>query len=100
VQTYLCKLDDAADFSPCPPQFTFTGLADGPHTVQVYARDRAGNQDGEPATQSFQITVADLSLLGDGIGGCSATGQDASLLVLGLSTLALRLRRRRQSQSR
>jgi hypothetical protein len=98
--TYLCKLDDAADFSPCPAQFTFTGLSDGPHTVQVYARDRAGNQDGEPATQSFQITVADLSLLGDGIGGCSATGQDASLLVLGLSTLALRLRRRRQSQSR
>ncbi|OJH34139.1 hypothetical protein BON30_45085 [Cystobacter ferrugineus] len=96
---YLCKLDDAADFTPCDPTYTFTNLPDGPHTVQVYAVDRAGNLDETPEVHEFQITVADLSLLGDGIGGCSATGQDASLIALGLGALVAGLRRRRQSQT-
>ncbi|WP_395854704.1 adventurous gliding motility protein AgmC [Cystobacter fuscus] len=97
--TYLCKLDDAADFTPCPASKTFTGLSDGPHKVEVYAVDRAGNRDDTPAVHEFQITVADLSLLGDGIGGCSASGQDASLIALGLGALVAGLRRRRQSQT-
>ncbi|WP_051256630.1 adventurous gliding motility protein AgmC [Cystobacter fuscus] len=97
--TYLCKLDEAADFTPCNPSTTFSNLPDGPHTVQVYAVDRAGNRDDTPAVHEFQITVADLSLLGDGIGGCSASGQDASLIALGLGALVAGLRRRRQSQT-
>jgi uncharacterized protein (TIGR03382 family) len=72
-------------------------LSDGAHTLEVYARDRAGNRDDSPAVSSFQITVADLSLLGDGIGGCSATAQDTSLLMLGLGALTTRLLRRRRS---
>jgi uncharacterized protein (TIGR03382 family) len=97
--TYRCKIDEAADFTPCNPSTTFSNLPDGPHTVQVYAVDRAGNLDTTPEVQEFQITVADLSLLGDGIGGCSATGQDASLIALGLGALVAGLRRRRQSQT-
>ncbi|MET0401328.1 MAG: MYXO-CTERM sorting domain-containing protein, partial [Cystobacter sp.] len=95
---YLCKLDGAATFTPCPSPITYPGLTEGPHTLEVYAVDRAGNVDDTPVRQEFTITVADLSLLGDGIGGCSATGQDASLIVLGLGALATGLRRRRQSQ--
>ncbi|HEX8538799.1 MAG TPA: Ig-like domain-containing protein, partial [Cystobacter sp.] len=97
--TYLCKIDEAADFTPGTPSTTFTTLPDGPHRVEVYSVDRAGNRDESPYVQEFQITVADLSLLGDGIGGCSATGQDASLIALGLGALVAGLRRRRQSQT-
>ncbi|WP_395845275.1 adventurous gliding motility protein AgmC [Cystobacter fuscus] len=97
--TYQCKIDDATDFIPCDPSKTFTGLSDGPHRVEVYAVDRAGNRDDTPTVHEFQITVADLSLLGDGIGGCSASGQDASLIALGLGALVAGLRRRRQSQT-
>ncbi|ATB36218.1 hypothetical protein CYFUS_001632 [Cystobacter fuscus] len=96
---YLCKLDDAADFTPCDPTYTFANLSEGPHKVEVYAVDRAGNRDETPYVREFQVTVADLSLLGDGIGGCSASGQDASLIALGLGALVAGLRRRRQSQT-
>jgi RHS repeat-associated protein len=44
---------------------SFTGLAEGPHTVEIKARDLAGNEDPTPATRTFTIslrpTVATLS---------------------------------------
>ena len=37
---------------------TLSGLSDGQHTFEVKARDRAGNEDTTPATQTFRIVTA------------------------------------------
>ncbi len=87
--TYECSLD-GADFTACPSPVTFTGLAVGPHTLLVRARDAAGNVDPTPAMQTFRITDADYDLLGS---GCSTTGRDSSLVVLVLGALATLTRR-------
>ncbi|WP_304466074.1 Ig-like domain-containing protein [Vitiosangium sp. GDMCC 1.1324] len=91
--TFECRLDGAVDFTPCSRTTTFPNLAEGPHTVEVRARDAAGNVDDTPATQTFRVTSADLALLGS---GCSATGRDSSWVLMGLGAFtALALRRRR-----
>jgi len=87
--TYECSLDGAS-FTACPSPVTFTALAEGPHTLQVRARDAAGNVDPTPATRTFRVTEADYALLGS---GCSTTGRDSSLVLLGLGVLATVTRR-------
>ncbi|MGH2660592.1 MAG: Ig-like domain-containing protein [Actinomycetota bacterium] len=65
---------DGGPFFPFSPEtrFSLTGLSPGPHTVQVKARDLAGNEDPTPAQRTFtavalriQITapVADTTLM-------------------------------------
>jgi RTX calcium-binding nonapeptide repeat (4 copies) len=49
------KLDDAADWTPCPSPHTAAALADGPHTIEVRAKDGAGNADPTPASGSFTV---------------------------------------------
>lgn len=36
---------------------TLTGLGEGPHTFEVKARDRAGNEDPTPAARSFRVLL-------------------------------------------
>lgn len=90
--TYECSLN-GAEFTTCPSPFTLSGLAEDGYTLQVRARDAAGNVDESPATRTFRVTGADLALLGS---GCSATGGDASLVLLGLGTFVTLARRRRR----
>jgi uncharacterized protein (TIGR03382 family) len=90
--TYECSLNDAG-FTPCPSPFTLSTLAEGGYTLQVRARDAAGNVDETPATRTFRVTGADLALLGS---GCAATGGDASLVLMGLGTFTALVRRRRR----
>jgi uncharacterized protein (TIGR03382 family) len=99
--TYECSLDGAA-FTPCTSPVTFTNLAEGEHTFQVRARDAAGNVDATPDTRTWTVRNedtgnggGDISFRGDGF-GCSATGGDSALVLMGLGTfLALARRRRR-----
>jgi hypothetical protein len=93
--TFDCSLDGAA-FTACPSSITFTALAEGPHTLEVRARDAAGNVDSTPATRSFRVTDADYSLWGSGY-GCASTGRDSTLVLLGLGALMTLTRRARRS---
>jgi hypothetical protein len=41
---FLCKLDAAASFTTCPtPGITYSALASGPHTLQVWSVDNSGH---------------------------------------------------------
>ena len=54
--SFGCSLDGAT-FTVCASPVTYTGLAEGSHSVRVRARDRAGNVDGTPATTSWRVDV-------------------------------------------
>jgi len=60
-----CSVDGAAA-SSCTSPLELTGLQDGRHRVEVRATDRAGNEEREPATTSFEVDrtppVAELTL--------------------------------------
>ncbi len=54
--TYTCSADGAAA-TACTSPFSPAGLADGPHTVAVVARDEMGNVSS-PATAAFTVDTA------------------------------------------
>jgi Bacterial TSP3 repeat len=51
---YDCKLDAGA-WAACSSPKAYSGLAAGPHTFSVRARDAAGNVDATPATATWQV---------------------------------------------
>ncbi|HEX5750978.1 MAG TPA: Ig-like domain-containing protein [Archangium sp.] len=52
-----CRLDDARSFAACGPTPVFTKLSDGEHTLQVRARDSAGNVDPSPAIYQWTVII-------------------------------------------
>ncbi|MCE9672523.1 Ig-like domain-containing protein [Myxococcus stipitatus] len=73
--TYECRLDGAPLFTPCTDPQTFTGLAQGSHTLEARAVDAAGNVDPTPATFTWTVdtTAPDTTLTGGPSGTTSAT---------------------------
>lgn len=55
--TFECKLDSGAFVSCEPAGVTYFGLANGPHSFQVRARDTIGNLDESPATYNWEVAV-------------------------------------------
>jgi uncharacterized protein (TIGR03382 family) len=96
--TYECSLDGAAAFTACTDPATFEGLALGEHTLQVRARDAAGNVDPTPATASWTVVPRkiDRALLGSGVGCAASGGSPSSLAMMGLAVLSALLARRRR----
>ncbi len=98
--TYECSLDGAA-FTACSDPSTFAGVAEGDHTLQVRARDAAGNVDPTPASANWTYRPPpppppDWALLGTGVGCASAGGNPSSLALMGLAVISALLARRRQ----
>ncbi|HVE92101.1 MAG TPA: kelch repeat-containing protein [Actinomycetota bacterium] len=61
--TLECALDGAA-FQACTSPKTYSGLAQGSHSLSVRARDAAGNLDPTPASRQWTVdTVAPDTLL-------------------------------------
>ncbi len=60
-----CRIE-IFQFSDCSSPKTFSGLADGPHTVTFRAEDAIGNQDMTPATRDFTVdtTPSDTKVQG------------------------------------
>ena len=52
--TFDCDLDSAG-FTLCPASVSFSGLAEGGHTLVARARDTVGNIDPSPATRSWTV---------------------------------------------
>lgn len=52
--TFQCGLDSAA-YASCSSPKSYSGLADGAHSVQVRATDPAGNTDATPAGRAFTV---------------------------------------------
>ncbi|MGE0714359.1 MAG: Ig-like domain-containing protein [Alphaproteobacteria bacterium] len=55
--SYEAKLD-GGDYEPVADPAAFSGLADGPHTLLVRAKDGDGNADESPATYSWTVDAS------------------------------------------
>jgi len=55
--TFECRRDsvDPAAWTPCSSPATFSGLSDGPHTIEVRSTDAVGNLDPTPAVVTFTV---------------------------------------------
>ncbi len=53
--SFECQLDNAVDWVSCSSAHTTLALADGQHTIQVRAKDGAGNTDPTPASRTFTV---------------------------------------------
>jgi len=75
--TFTCSLDGAV-FSACGSPQSYSGLANGSHTLQVRATDAAGNIDATPASRIWTIdTLAPDTTITAGPSG-SVTSTSAS----------------------
>ncbi len=54
---FECQFDGSG-FAPCVSPANYTGLADGPHTFEVQAKDILGNTDPTPASYTWTIDTA------------------------------------------
>lgn len=60
--TYECLLDSAS-FAACVSPKSYHYFSSGPHTVQVRARDAAGNYDPSPVTYTWTVDVSKPNVL-------------------------------------
>jgi Bacterial Ig-like domain len=56
---FACRLDSSleSDWADCESPWLYTNLSEGRHTLELRARDWAGNVDATPASYSWRIDV-------------------------------------------
>ncbi|QRK13284.1 Ig-like domain repeat protein [Archangium violaceum] len=95
--TFQCKLDIEEEPQNCGTQVTFTDLLEGPHTLNVYAVDQAGNR--RETSYSWSIYLGnDIRAEGGGLGCSSASAGPSMLWLLGILGLLLKASQHRGSK--
>ena len=88
--SFQCKIDSGA-FAPCASPKTTPHLTDGPHTFSVRATDSAGSTDPTPASRSFTVKTASVSVSGSTLTVSAASGARDNLAVTRPSPSTLRV---------
>jgi len=88
--TFECKVDSAS-YGSCGSPKTTSPLADGSHTFAVAAVDRAGNPDPTPATRTFTVRTAAVSISGSTLVVTAAAGAKDNLRVTRPSASTVRV---------
>jgi subtilisin-like proprotein convertase family protein len=52
---FRCSLDGSEPVADCTEPYVASGLSDGAHTFEVWARDAVGNEDATPATHIWVV---------------------------------------------
>ena len=88
--SFECKLDDGA-YSACSSPITTAHLEDGSHTFSVRATDPAGITDPTPASRSFTVRTAAVSVSGSTLVVTAAAGAKDNLAITRPSASILRV---------
>ena len=88
--SFQCKVDAGA-YSACTSPKTTSHLVDGSHTFFVRARDPAANLDPTPASRSFTVRTAAISVSGSRLVVTAAAGAKDNLRIARPSASALRV---------
>ena len=78
--SFECKLD-SGPYAACSSPKTTAHLADGSHTFSVRATDPAGNIDPTPATRTFTVRTAAVSVSGSTLVVTAAAGAKDNLAI-------------------
>ena len=78
--SFQCKLDAGA-YAACSSPKTTAHLEDGPHTLSVRAMDPVGNLDPTPATRTFTVRTASVSVSGSTLLVTAAPGAKDNLRI-------------------
>ena len=88
--TFQCKVDSGA-YSACSSSETVAHLGDGSHTFAVRAKDSGGNVDPTPASHSFTVRTAAISIQGTHLLIVAAAGASDNLAITSPSDSVLRV---------
>ena len=88
--SFECKLDDGA-YSACGSPITMAHLEDGSHTLTVRATDPSGLADPSPASRSFTVRTAAVSVSGSTLVVTAAIGAKDNLAITRPSPSILRV---------
>jgi DNA-binding beta-propeller fold protein YncE len=88
--SFKCKVD-SAPFAACGSPKTASHLTDGPHTFSVRATDRVGNTDPSPASSTFTVRTASVSVQGTALVVAAAPGAKDNLEISRPSALVVRV---------
>ncbi len=76
--SFECRLDSGS-YAPCGSPKTTAHLADGPHTFSVRAINAAGSVDPTPASRTFTVKTAAVSVSGSTLTVTAAPGAKDNL---------------------
>ena len=85
--TFSCRID-GGPWGSCPATYTTPTLADGSHTLEVYATDSAGSADPTPASYTWTIKTINIAPTIT-VPSAQTINEDASLTLSGTKLVSV-----------